>query len=53
MRFASTQHQRVIQSASNWRMDRNVIFAILCIGVVGMLLDWFFSRLQKAVTYSE
>jgi nitrate/nitrite transport system permease protein len=31
----------------------NVIFAILCIGVVGMLLDWFFARLQKAVTYSE
>jgi nitrate/nitrite transport system permease protein len=31
----------------------NVIFAILTIGVVGMLLDWIFARLQKAVTYSE
>jgi nitrate/nitrite transport system permease protein len=31
----------------------NVIFAILTIGVVGMLLDWVFARLQKAVTYSE
>jgi nitrate/nitrite transport system permease protein len=31
----------------------NVIFAILSIGVVGMLLDWFFARMQKAVTYAE
>jgi nitrate/nitrite transport system permease protein len=31
----------------------NVIFAILVIGVVGMLLDWIFGRLQKAVTYAE
>jgi nitrate/nitrite transport system permease protein len=31
----------------------NVIFAILLIGVVGMLLDLFFARLQKAVTYVE
>jgi nitrate/nitrite transport system permease protein len=28
----------------------NVIFAILVIGVVGMLLDLMFARLQKAVT---
>jgi nitrate/nitrite transport system permease protein len=31
----------------------NVIFAILLIGVVGMLLDLSFARLQKAVTYVE
>jgi nitrate/nitrite transport system permease protein len=31
----------------------NVIFAILVIGVVGMLLDALFARLQKAVTYVE
>ncbi len=31
----------------------NVIFAILVIGVVGMLLDLFFARLQRAVTYVE
>jgi nitrate/nitrite transport system permease protein len=31
----------------------NVIFAILCIGVVGMFLDWIFARLQKAVTYAD
>jgi nitrate/nitrite transport system permease protein len=31
----------------------NVIFAILMIGFVGMLLDFFFGRLQKAVTYVE
>ncbi len=31
----------------------NVIFAILVIGVVGMLLDLMFSRLQKAVTYVD
>jgi nitrate/nitrite transport system permease protein len=31
----------------------NVMFAILSIGVVGMLLDGVFARLQKAVTYSE
>ncbi len=31
----------------------NVIFAILVIGVVGMLLDLGFGRLQKAVTYRE
>ncbi len=31
----------------------NVIFAILVIGVVGMLLDLFFARLQKLVTYVE
>ncbi len=31
----------------------NVIFAILVIGVVGMLLDLMFARLQKAVTYVE
>ncbi|WP_326541375.1 nitrate ABC transporter permease [Pseudorhodoferax sp.] len=31
----------------------NVIFAIGLIGVVGMLLDLAFSRLQKAVTYVE
>jgi len=31
----------------------NVIFAILVIGVVGMLLDLAFARLQKMVTYVE
>ncbi|HEY6134729.1 MAG TPA: nitrate ABC transporter permease [Rubrivivax sp.] len=31
----------------------NVIFAILVIGVVGMLLDMMFARLQKAVTYVD
>jgi nitrate/nitrite transport system permease protein len=31
----------------------NVIFAILTIGVVGMLLDLAFGRLQKLVTYVE
>ena len=31
----------------------NVIFAVLMIGVVGMLLDLMFARLQKAVTYVE
>jgi len=32
---------------------QNVIFAILVIGVVGMVLDWLFARLQRAVTYVE
>jgi len=31
----------------------NVIFAILMIGVVGMLLDLMFAQLQKVVTYVE
>jgi len=31
----------------------NVIFAVLVIGVVGMLLDMAFGRLQKAVTYVD
>ena len=31
----------------------NVIFAILVIGVVGMILDLLFGALQKAVTYAE
>ena len=31
----------------------NVIFAIVLIGVVGMLLDLAFGQLQKAVTYVE
>jgi len=31
----------------------NVIFAILMIGLVGMLLDLMFARLQKAVTYVD
>ena len=31
----------------------SVIFAILMIGIVGMILDMAFARLQKAVTYSE
>ena len=31
----------------------NVIFAVVVIGVVGMLLDLMFARAQKAVTYVE
>jgi nitrate/nitrite transport system permease protein len=31
----------------------NVIFAILLIGIVGMLLDLMFAKLQKAVTYVD
>jgi nitrate/nitrite transport system permease protein len=31
----------------------NVIFAILVIGLVGMVLDMVFARLQKAVTYVD
>jgi nitrate/nitrite transport system permease protein len=31
----------------------NVIFAILVIGVVGMLLDLMFAKLQRAVTYAD
>jgi nitrate/nitrite transport system permease protein len=31
----------------------NVIFAILVIGVVGMVLDLLFARLQRAVTYAD
>ena len=31
----------------------NVIFAIVMIGLVGMLLDMMFAQLQKAVTYVE
>lgn len=31
----------------------NVIFAILVIGVVGMILDFIFARMQRAVTYVE
>jgi nitrate/nitrite transport system permease protein len=31
----------------------SVIFAILVIGIVGMLLDLIFARLQKLVTYVE
>jgi nitrate/nitrite transport system permease protein len=31
----------------------NVIFAILVIGLVGMVLDLLFARLQKAVTYVD
>jgi nitrate/nitrite transport system permease protein len=31
----------------------NVIFAVLVIGIVGMLLDLMFARLQKAVTYVD
>lgn len=31
----------------------NVIFAVLVIGVVGMLLDLMFAQLQKVVTYVE
>ena len=29
----------------------NILSGILAIGLVGMLLDWLFSRLQKTVTY--
>ena len=31
----------------------NILSGILAIGLVGMALDFFFSRLQKAVTYAE
>ncbi len=31
----------------------NVIFAVLVIGMVGMLLDLAFAQVQKAVTYVE
>jgi len=31
----------------------NLLFAIGVIGVVGMVLDTVFARLQKAVTYAE
>ena len=31
----------------------NVIFAVLVIGIVGMLLDLAFARLQKRVTYAD
>lgn len=31
----------------------NVIFAVLMIGVIGMLLDLLFAKLQKKVTYAE
>ena len=31
----------------------NVIFAIVMIGIVGMLLDMMFARLQRFVTYVE
>jgi nitrate/nitrite transport system permease protein len=31
----------------------NVLFAILVIGVVGMLLDFLIAKLQQAVTYAE
>ena len=31
----------------------NVIFAVLMIGVVGMMLDMMFAQLQKKVTYAE
>ncbi|WP_374618217.1 nitrate ABC transporter permease [Pandoraea sp.] len=31
----------------------NVIFAVLLIGVVGMLLDLMFARIQRKVTYAE
>jgi nitrate/nitrite transport system permease protein len=31
----------------------NVIFAVLMIGVIGMLLDMLFASLQKRVTYAE
>jgi nitrate/nitrite transport system permease protein len=31
----------------------NVLFAILMIGIVGMILDFMFARLQKMVTYVE
>jgi len=31
----------------------NILSGILAIGLVGMLLDYLFSRLQRAVTYTE
>ena len=31
----------------------NVIFAVLLIGLVGMLLDQMFAQLQKKVTYVD
>ena len=31
----------------------NVIFAVLMIGVIGMLLDLLFAQLQKKVTYVD
>jgi nitrate/nitrite transport system permease protein len=31
----------------------NILSGILAIGLIGMLLDFMFSRLQKAVTYTE
>ena len=31
----------------------SVIFAIVMIGLVGMILDMAFARLQKAVSYAE
>ncbi len=31
----------------------NVIFAVMVIGIVGMLLDMLFARLQKAITYAD
>ena len=31
----------------------NVIFAILMIGLVGMVLDLMFAKAQKAVTYAD
>ena len=31
----------------------SMLFAIFLIGVVGMLLDLSFARLQRAVTYAE
>ncbi|MNF07684.1 Bicarbonate transport system permease protein CmpB [compost metagenome] len=31
----------------------NVIFAVLMIGVIGMLLDLMFARLQRKMTYAE
>jgi nitrate/nitrite transport system permease protein len=31
----------------------SVIFAILLIGVVGMLLDTFIGQIQKAVSYAD
>jgi nitrate/nitrite transport system permease protein len=31
----------------------SVIFAILLIGIVGMLLDLIFGKLQKAVSYAD
>lgn len=31
----------------------NILTAILAIGLIGMFLDQFFARLQKAVTYKD